>query len=296
LVLAWIAPRAQQPVAQVTVPLIVEVNRPFVNVTFTRADGSTRTARMLLDTGGGGFLIVESLARDIGLTLGATSREEGQTFADVKAAPSVSIGGFPLALKTDRTYVIVGKNNVLPPAAQASAEGLIPGHVLAQYHVVFDYPAGTLTVAKPGSLTPVGEAIPMPVGRQSGFPRVELAIAGETHGLLLDTGASFTMVSEVLLKAWGRDHADWERHSGAFGEAATLGGMTLETMFLPGAQWGAYQLPRFGVVSQREGTFERYMTGMMARPIVGSLAGNVLKQFRVELDYAHEMLYLSRPR
>jgi hypothetical protein len=36
------------------------------------------------------------------------------------------------------------------------------------------------------------------------------------------------------------------------------------------------------------------MSQMMAAPIVGSLAGNVLKHFRVELDYANEKLYLSR--
>ena len=33
----------------------------------------------------------------------------------------------------------------------------------------------------------------------------------------------------------------------------------------------------------------------MRGPIVGALAGTVLKGFRVELDYAHETLYLSRP-
>lgn len=32
-----------------------------------------------------------------------------------------------------------------------------------------------------------------------------------------------------------------------------------------------------------------------AQPIVGSLAGNVLKRFRVELDDANEKLYLSAP-
>jgi hypothetical protein len=50
-----------------------------------------------------------------------------------------------------------------------------------------------------------------------------------------------------------------------------------------------------GVTSQRAGTFERYMSGIMRTSIVGSLAGNVLKGFRVELDYANERLYLSRP-
>jgi hypothetical protein len=49
------------------------------------------------------------------------------------------------------------------------------------------------------------------------------------------------------------------------------------------------------VTSQREGTFERYMSSMMTAPIVGSLAGNVLERFRVELDYANEKLYLSTP-
>src|SRR5262249_50445924 len=114
-------------------------------------------------------------------------------------------------------------------------------------------------------------------------------------GMLIDTGASFTMVSEALLKSWGRDHPDWERHQGAFGEAATLGGTTLETMILPGGQWGTNKLSEFGVTSQREGTFERYMSSMMAAPIVGSLAGNVLKRFRLELDYANAKLYISIP-
>lgn len=68
--------------------------------------------------------------------------------------------------------------------------------------------------------------------------------------------------------------------------------MTLEAMFVPSARWGGHPLADLGVVSQREGTFERYMSPMMTAPIVGSLAGNVLKRFRVELDYANETLYL----
>ena len=95
--------------------------------------------------------------------------------------------------------------------------------------------------------------------------------------------------------AIGSAHPDWPRHPGAYGEAKTLGGQTLETMFVPAARWGTHPLTELGVVSQREGTFERYMSSMMAAPIVGSLAGNVLKGFRVELDYANEKLYLSKP-
>ena len=279
---------------RVTVPLLVEGNRPFVELTFRRADGSTRAARFLLDTGGGGFLLTETLARDLGLILGASNTEEGQTFATVKNVPAAFVGTFPLDLNPKRVAVMVGSDNMLPKAAPGRAEGMIPGHILSRYHVVFDYPNATFTLARAGVLTPVGDALRMPVAKQSGFPRTEIDVNGVKYGMLIDTGASFTMVSEALLQALGRDHPEWPRHTGAFGEAATLGGMTIETMLVPRAMWGSQQLKDLGIVSQRAGTFERYMSGMMTAPIIGSLAGNVLKNFRVELDYAHQTLYLSK--
>jgi hypothetical protein len=282
-------------VDHVTVPLIVENNRPFVDLAFRRLDGSMRSARFVVDSGGGGFLITEPLARDLGLQWGKTSREEGSEFARAKTTPVAFVGEFPLDLDSHRVLVLVGTDNALPSAAAGHAEGLLPGHVLAHYHVVFDYPDSTFTLARPGILKPEGDALPMPVSRRQGFPRTEIVVDGVTYGVLLDTGASFTMVSEVLLKAWGDKHPEWPRHPGAVGEAQTLGGQTLETMTIPGATWGAQTLPGFGVVSQREGTFEHFMSGMMSAPIVGSLAGNVLERFRVELDYPNQTLYLSTP-
>lgn len=283
------------PSDQVTVPLLVEGNRPFVDVTFQRPDGSKRSARFLVDSGGGGFLIVEPLARDLGLAWGGTTREEGQEFASVTTAPRAFVGEFPLDIDPERVAVVIGADNMLRPVSPGHAEGLFPGHLLARYHVVFDYPKGTFTLARPGVLTPREDALPMPVSGGQGFPRTEIVVDGETHGFLLDTGASFTMVSEALLKSWGAAHPEWPRHEGAYGEAKTLGGMTLETMFVPSARWGAHELKEVGVTSQREGTFERWMSSMMTAPIVGSLAGNVLKGFRVEFDYANETLYLSAP-
>jgi hypothetical protein len=64
-------------------------------------------------------------------------------------------------------------------------------------------------------------------------------------------------------------------------------------MTLPEVKWAGLTLKDVGVTSQTEGTFERTMSRMMAAPIVGSLAGNVLKNFRVELDYPNQKLYLS---
>jgi hypothetical protein len=289
--------RAEEPATpdQATVPLLVEGNRPYVDLTFRRPDGSPRKARFVVDSGGGGFIVTEPLARDLGLAWGDTMREDGMDVAQATSAPRASVGEFPLELDPKRVVVVLGKESIVPPVAPGHAEGLLPGHVLSRYHVVFDYPERTFSIARVGVLKPRGDALPMPVSKRSGFPRTEIEIDGVTRGFLVDTGASFTMVSEVLVKAWGAAHPDWERHPGAFGDAKTLGGMTLETMFVPSARWGPRTLGRFGVVSQREGTFERRMSSLMTSPIAGSLAGNVLKGLRVELDYPHETLYLSAP-
>jgi hypothetical protein len=68
-----------QTVAQATVPLIVEGNRPFIELTFRKPDGSVRKARFLIDTGGGGFLITEPLAHDLGLNWGPKYRKRARS-------------------------------------------------------------------------------------------------------------------------------------------------------------------------------------------------------------------------
>jgi len=273
----------------VTVPLIVEGNRPFIELTLEGPKGR-RTARFLVDSGGGAFGMTETLVRDLGLTWGTPFTEEGHQIAVLTSAPKAFVGAFPLALNPERVGVDLGVQSILPDAAPR-ADGMFPGALLARYHVIFDYPAGTFTIAQPGVLRPAGDSLPMPVGKESGYPRTELQIAGETFGFLIDTGASFTIVSDALLNKWKAAHADWPVQQGAAGEAATLGGATLQTIQLPGATWGTRTLPPFGMVSQREGVFVRN-SRMMAAPIVGSLAGNVLKHFRVELDYPNQTLYL----
>jgi hypothetical protein len=286
-------------VDEATVPLLIVGNRPFIDVMLQRPDGSMRSARFLVDSGGGPFFITEPVARDLGLQWKKVQREEGKDYGQPEVPPKAFVGKVPLDIESSRVLVVLGTDNflsnLLSPTAPGHADGMFPGHVLARYHVVFDYPNATFTLARPGVLKPKGNVLPMPVSKEMGFPRTEIEVDGVTYGFLLDTGASFTMVSEVLLKSWGRKHRDWPRYRGAAGEARTLGGQTFETMFVPAARWGPYDLGELGVTSQQEGTFENWMSGIMTAPIVGALAGNVLRHFRVELDYPNETLYLSRP-
>ena len=277
------------------VQLFVVGNRPYVDVDLHGPGGQVKTAaRFLVDSGGGGFIVTEPVARALGLTWGNANQENGKSFAIFTAPPAAAVGGLTLPIDKTRAAALLGTDRLLPPAAPGSADGQIPGHVLAHYHVVFDYPRGTLEIAASGMLTPKGEAMPMPVQQRSGKPRTELTIDGATYGFLVDTGASFSIVSDSLLKKWAAAHAQWKRYPGAYGDAATLGGTALQTMFVPRVKWGAQDLNDVGFVSQPDVTFAQESADMAA-PIVGSLAGNVLKNFRVELDYPNQKLYLSKP-
>lgn len=278
-----------------TVPLIVEGNVPTIDLDFVRSDGSVQTGRFVLDSGGGAFLLTEKLANKIGLKPTAPARRaEGARFAPL-APPEVRVGGMPLDLKGARVLMMAGEERF---NFRDGADGLFPGHVLERYHVIFDYPGRTFTLAAPGSVKPRGIAVPSPVRANNGFPRIELTIGGRKFGFLLDTGASYTMISKAMLDEWsGAASTPWLRHIGAVGAANMgLGEMETETpmMRIPEMRLGDFPISGAGAISRAEGTFEKSMSNMMTAPIVGALGGNVLRQFRVEIDYAAGVTYFER--
>jgi predicted aspartyl protease len=284
--------KAVEP-SSATVPLLVELNRPFVDLQFSRPDGSQRTARFWVDTGGGGFLFVEPLARDLGLKFGDEVKAEGERMSPTTAPPT-RIGGMQLNVEGTRAIILLGKRTMNPGV---EAEGLLPAHLLRRYHVVFDYPGKKFTIARPGSLKPRGVRITAPVHERSGFPRIEVEIAGKPFGFLLDTGASYTMISVAQLEAWSREHPGWPKAVGAVGAANMgLGAMEANGLMLgmPEIGWGDFRIKSVAAISRPVGTFERYMSAMMTSPIVGALGGNILRAFRVEIDYANGVVYLEK--
>ncbi len=279
---------------KITVPLIIENGRPHVQVTFAGPDASPRTARFLVDTGGGAFIIPESVAAASGLGWGETFRSEGRQFARPDSIPDARLETFALPLVTDRVLIAIGG-----PQGEEDPVGLLPGHILAKHHVILDFPGQTLTLATPGSVRPQGEPMPMPVSSPMGFPRTEIEVGGEIYGMLLDTGPPTTIISQVVLDKWHQDHPDWQRYEGAWGEGKALaraGGQVLETMVIENIQWGPQEIKSLTVASQREGVFEEWISPMMTAPVVGALGSNVFRHFRIELDYLNQTLYVSRPR
>jgi hypothetical protein len=262
-------------------------------LSFRRPDGSFRKARTWVDTGGGWFAITESLANDIGAKRrGEPAKSDDGQAIDI-APPTVYLGDLPLDLSSAHTSALVNADRIDPGI---DAEAFLPARVLMHYQVVFDYPARRFTLARPGVLQPQGRPVSSPVQKESGFPRIEIEIDGKPYGFLLDTGAAYTMISRNLLDRLAAEHPNWPRLTGAVGEANMLGDGDTNALLvrLRKIQWGPFEIQDVGVVSRPTGTFETYMSRLMTDGIVGAVAGNVLRTFRVEIDYANGVTYLEQ--
>lgn len=270
----------------VTVPLYLERDQPYIDIEVTGNNAKSSRAQFLVDTGGGGFLIPEGLAHelDIQFTRENLEHEGGSRFLPI-AAPRAFVGKMPLDLEHAEVLVALGRS-----------KGLFPGHVLSRYCVVFDYPQQQFTLATPNSFAFQGPSVLTPVHARSGFPRIEVAIDGQIYCMLLDTGASCTMISLDLLERWGVQHPDWPRALGAVG-VANMGGFVDDDAFMlriPELKLGPYLLEGVCAVSRPKGTFEQQMAQWMAEPIIGALGNNVLKHFRMEIDYASGKTYFEQ--
>jgi hypothetical protein len=114
-------------------------------------------------------------------------------------------------------------------------------------------------------------------------------------GLLLDTGAEVTLFREDLLRGWSREHPDWPRGSGAVGPANMGGGADdghLLLLRIPAFQVGSFTVAQVAAVSRPDQTYSATSYETTAA-IVGALGGNVLSQFRIEIDYPDQLLFLK---
>jgi len=94
-------------------------------------------------------------------------------------------------------------------------------------------------------------------------------------------------------------HATWLGVlNGAVGAANMIGSFDPKAlkMRVPKVALGSLQLTSVGVVSRPAATFENWMSRDMTAPNVGAIVGNVLRAFRVQIDYARGVTYLEQTR
>ncbi len=273
----------------VVAPLHLDRDRPLLDLTVLGPDG-TATQRFLVDTGGGGLLLTESLAHQVGIPLNRVEiiEEWGLQLEAVKI-PVITLAGHALDLD--------GPTFVIREGGEQGSGNMISGRLLSRNRVIFDFPQRRFALDTTGP-APRGVRLPTPIHHQTKFARIEIRVEEQAHGMLLDTGAGCTMISPRLLQRWREEHPEWDYVHGAQG-TARKGRQDLDEgavmVHVPWISIGPFCVEDVWMVARPVGgRFEEFSARMMAGPAVGALGGNVLKLFRVEIDYATGVTYLER--
>lgn len=271
--------------------MTVEGNAPIVTLTLKRVDGTSRPTRFVFDSGGGAIILDESLADDLGLKpTGEPITNGGARFLPT-APPVAQIGLMIVKLDSSKAFVYMGKSSF---DTRERVEGLLPGKALEPYKVVLDYPKQRFSIAPSGCIPHRGEQVPSPFVPASGHPGISVTIDGAKYGLLLDTGSRATLAGRSLLEHLSEAHPSWPHMIGASGTADMPGSDGKEFLLrVPELIWGAFHIRNVLIVSRPDATYspDQYET---PEPIEGALGGNVLRRFRVEIDYPHGKTYLEQ--
>lgn len=289
-------------ITSVTVPVVLDHNRMLLDAEIQRKDGSWRKARLIIDTGNPVFSISEELARDLGMELSGVKKTSQGYFLplEVRTPEKISIGGKLLNFNGIKTKAYFGP---IKAFFTTHCDANLPSTLLMRYHVVFDYPGLKLTIAEPGSLQPRGICVPTTIDDESGILQIDAVIDTDSLSFALDNGASYSCISEDVLKSISQMHSDWLSINGAIGCANMWGHWPLENRWLimriPEIKLGAVILTDVGITGlpnfYSNGTdLGTWYSKKTARPVVGFLGPNALKSFRVEVDYANSKVYFEK--
>lgn len=275
-----------------TVPFTLDHNRIMVDLEVLAPDGRVVPARAWVDTGTEAMILSESLAIELGLDTTALEQRDGDRSVELASAcPEVRVGGVALATEGIPLRVYPGASTQRGLAASVH----LPAGAFRDLHVVFDYPARRLTVAEPGSTEPVGAPVPCRVSPETSLIMVQATIEGSFVALGIDTGSAGTWLTTDLTSAWQEAHPDWPVSTGALG-STNFFGFDFEAegtlTALPELRIGAVEARDVAVLGLSPGFFGWY-SRKSAAPVAGFIGGNVLRNFRVEVDWPGRMTWWS---
>jgi len=273
-----------------TTGFVLDGNRIYARLAFVRPDGSVHQALASVDMGSASMGIARSLLEE--LHLDESKRllfRVGELSVEVPAGEVISRSGEPYSIGSD-----------------LKVEALLPAGVLQNFQVVIDYGSRTLTLARSPSHKPEGVSVPLHINRQTGLVAVDATIAGKPCAVTIDNGSAYTWFRQSTAKDWLRSHPEWERGLGAVGASnmrmAGDGGEASGTLLrIPEISLGPVRLRDVGVLAPGPGgefpggldLFDWY-SSKNALPVIGWVGGNVLKQFRLTIDYPNQRIYWLR--
>ena len=282
-------------------PFIFDDNRVFAELTFFRPDGSPRKAYAFVDLGTPALTLNESLTNDL---------QFDETHPLIFQIGEMKISVDSRAIQKNRGSGFTGPDG----KKTIPVEAILPGSIMKNYQVTFDYAAHTLTFAPPNTAKPEGIAIPCRVNEKTGLISIDAQVAGHTYQVAIDSGSAYTWLRADVTDQWLTAHPEWKRGKGAVGEsnmqsrpdgaeaAATIlrvPEITIGSLHLGqiGALGIAPKAPPFPPVSGEppvQGNFFDWYSRKTPEPVIGWLGGNVLEGFRVTIDFPNHITYWQR--
>jgi len=267
-----------------SVPFVLDGNRVYAEVEFIAASREPRKALVFVDLGSPSMVLSNELYEELNL---GTNKVLGVRIGamDIPVASRLvsSDVWFPFSIGKDR-----------------KVEGLLAAGVLQKYQVVFDYAAHRMTLAESGTLTPQGTAVPFRLNAMTGLIAVEATIDGQTFPITIDNGSGFTWIRKPAAQEWLARHPDWQRGTGAVGPSnMRMAEDGIETagalLRIPEIKLGSLRVQHAGVLAigpdDQGHDFMDWYSTKNAVPVVGWLGGNVLRHFRITIDYPHQVSY-----
>jgi hypothetical protein len=266
---------------------VIDGNRVYAELSFVRTNGSARKALAFVDMGSPSMSIEESLFRDLQLDHGK---------------PLIfRVGDMPV--RVSQQQITIDRSPPHTLASNRTVEAVLPAEVLRHYQIVIDYRDRTLTFALPGTLRPEGIPVPFRINAATGLIAVDASIASQPYSVTIDNGSAYTWFRQRNVKEWLPAHPDWERGVGAVGpsnmrmagDGAESSGILLR---VPEIRLGSLSLRNVGVLGAGPsagppgtGDFFDWYGAKNAEPVIGWIGANVLKAFRLTIDYPNHVIY-----
>jgi hypothetical protein len=283
--LSFSAVRAEaQSAASGTVPFVIDGNRAYAQVEFIRRDGKPRKTLLFVDLGSPSMILSEDLYAELGVGSDKTLELRiGNMRIATESANVTSDAWFPFSIGEHR-----------------KVEGLLAAGVLQKYQVRLDYTSHAMTLARPGTLPLHGTAVPFRLNSKTGLSAIEAQIDGRTYPITIDNGSGYTWVRKAAAQEWFPRHPDWLRGIGAIGPSnMRMADDGIETagvlVRIPEIKLGTLLVEDVGSLAispdDQGHDFMDWYSAKNAVPVIGWLGGNVLRHFRITIDYPRQISY-----
>jgi hypothetical protein len=278
------------------VSFAIDAGRILFETNFQTPDGGARKALAFFNMGMAAPILSKPLYRELGIDRGQSLRFSA---ADVE-------------FEFGADKVKDGDGGVAEPSFEQMftprhVEAMFPASALRDRVLILDYAHHAFAIERSGAKKPAGVAVPIALNPETGFAVIDVEIAGAVHAFVVDAGGGYSWMRGDILAEWLTAHPDWRRAEGSIGPANyNMMDFAFEKQGivarLPEIGIGEVRLADVGVLGTGPilGSFADGLVGDLfwnnwqksaPKPVVGWLGANVLKNFKLTIDYPNRMSY-----